>query len=89
MAVKPYVGTIADAVEGQQNMVVLLLAGQAEGGAVPPTVIEVQAVNALIVSGCQGFGFCSASGEHSHQRRRYHSRIPPVGLCLRCRENCA
>ena len=67
-AIEPYVGTVADTVEGQYHMLTFFQRRQAERRTVPPTRLKLFPVDTLIVSRRKCLGFDAVGCKYPHQR---------------------
>ena len=86
-AVEPHIGTIADAVEGENDMFSLLAFRKTKRGAIPPTRLELLSIDALVVGCREGFRLLTIGSQHSHQGGRNRRRKPSINLSGWCGQN--
>ena len=82
MTIQPDVGTIADTIEGKQDMLLGTCINM-ECGTIPPTDVETALVNTLIVGSRQCLRLHTIHRQHTHHSRR-DSRFQP-SADVRCR----
>ena len=79
LAVKPYVGAVADTIEVQHRMFALVEWLQLKSGAVLPAFIKLCFVNPGIVVGSKCLGFYAVGSERTHQGARHLGWYPTIG----------